>query len=469
MPPSVQVGTRLFSDRALGYNPMAQPSPSGSSSSTAKMPTAKDVTTSGGVWAPTSAKRDKMSELLLALEEGQTTLDDAATPEQQLDLYLADGMDVIVKATEQNASFEAMTSVIENIDTWMEGKARDLPEDLRQVQWETYLKDVSKMAKSMALEYPSGRCLRNIRDFYEWKPSENDAEMKDELTSVDQAYKDSVILYRLYLLQAEAEQLLESWDVLTKVSDADVDRSAVKGVALEPQASTLSLSKLNAVLHSFVAGSCEDRVAATWDLMDRDGDGLLEDNEMDQVAYLIVNPIEKSLQSLFQAAVEAYPVRASLDSLENTGGGSEISRKKGWRERRRERHTEKRLQRVFSDTLKTHFRDEVEMPHRLRCSYAWAEKAHQANKIESVHVESSDWGSRQRYVELQPKISLEEFKEVQREHFTHLDRVGQELIKSFRENLLVDQGKGRQSTELKRDCLAFLAVVSVVDWIIVSL
>lgn len=448
---------------------MAQRAPSGSSSSAAKMPTAQDVTTSGGVWAPTSAKRDKMSELLLALEEGQATLDDAATPEQQLDLYLADGMDVIVKASERNASFEGMASVIQDINTWMERKTRDLPEDLHQVQCEMYLKDVSKMATSMALKYPSGRCLRNIRDFYEWKPSENDAGMEGELTSVDQAYKDSVILYRLYLLQAEAEQLLESWDTLTKVSDADVDRSAVKGVALDPQASTLTLSKLNNVLHSFLTGTCEDRVAATWDLMDRDCDGLLEDNEMNQVAYLIVNPIEKSLHSLFQAAIEAYPVRASLDSLGNTGEDSEISRKRSWRERRRERRAEKRLERIFSDTIKTHFRDEVEMPHRLRCSYAWADKAHQDNKIESVHVESSDWGSRQRYVELQPKISLEEFKEVQKEHFTHLDRVGQELIKSFRENLLVDQGKGRQNAELKRDCLAFLAVVSVVDWIIVSL
>lgn len=465
----VQVGHHYFSDRALGYSPMAQSSTS-ASSATAKMPTAQDVTTSGGVWAPTSAKRDKMSELLLALEEGQSTLDDAATPEQLLDLYLADGLDAIVKAAERDTSFVALTSVVQDVDTWMEEKAIELPEDLRQVQWETYLRDVSRKAASLASDYPAGRCLRNVRDFYERKPTEPETERDDELVpSVDQVYEDCVILYRFKLLQAEADQLLESWDTLTRVSDADIDRAAVKGVALDSQASILPLSKLNNVLRSFVVGTCEDRVAATWDLMDRDGDGLVEDHEMDQVAYMVVNPIENSLKTLFQAALKAYPVRASLDSLDKTGQDSESSTKKGWRARRREKRAEKRLQRIFNNTLQTHFRDEVEMPHRLRCIYAWANKAHQDNRIDSIHVETSDWGSRQRYVELQPKISLEEFKEVQKEHFSHLDRVGQDLVKSFRENLLVDQGKGRQNSELKRDCLAFLAVVSVIDFIILSL
>jgi len=458
-----QAGCRHFSDRMLGYSPMSQPSPSSSSSAAAKMPTAQDVTTSGGVWAPTSAKRDKMSELLLALEEGQRTLDDAATPEQKLDLYLADGLDVIVKAAEQNPSDLA---VIQEIETWLDDKARNLPEDLPQVQWESYLREVSRKVASVAMAYPPGRCLRNVRDFYEWKPTENEAGVDDDMASVNQAYEECVILYRLGLLQAEADYLLESWDVLTKVSDSDVDRAAVQGVALDPQASSLPLSKLNNVLKSFVSGNCGDRVAATWDLMDRDGDELLDESEMDQVAYLVVTPIERSLQKLFQDAVEAFPVRASLESL---GSDAESPPKKGWRARRRERQTEKRLKRIFSDTLKTHFQDEVEMPHRLRCIYAWADKAHQDNKIDSIHVESTDWGSRRRYVELQPKISLAEFQEVQKEHFTHLDRVGQELIKSFRENLLVDQGKGRQNSELKRDCLLFLTVVSVIDAIILSL
>jgi hypothetical protein len=463
------VGNRYFSDRMMGYSPMSPPTPNDSTSAAAKMPTAQDVTTSGGVWAPTSAKRDKMSELLLALEEGQRTLDDAATDEQKLDLYLADGLDVIAKAVEQQQD-AATSEILQNVENWLDEKARNLPEDLHQVQWESYLTEVSRKAESMASEYPPERSLRNVRDFYECKPDENETQLEGETGSVDQPYQDCVIRYRLGLLQAEANHLLESWNVLTQVSDADVDRAAVEGIALDPQASTLPLSKLNNVLKSFVGGTCGDRVAATWDLMDKDGDGRLDEAEMNQVAYMVVSPIETSLQTLFQDAIAAYPVRDSLDSLGNDGDESESPpKKKGWRARRREKRTEKRLQRIFSDTLKTHFQDEVEMPHRLRCIYAWADKAHQNNKIDSIHVESTDWGSRQRYVELEPKISLAEFQEVQQEHFTHLDRVGQELIKSFRENLLVDQGKGRQSSELKRDCMLFLTAVSIVDFIILSL
>lgn len=430
------------------------------------MPSAQDVTTSGGVWAPTSAKRDKMSELLLALEEGQRTLDDAATPEQKLDLYLADGLDVIVKAAEQDSSD---LTVIRDLESWMDEKAKHLPEDLHQVQWESYLREVSRKVSSVLSEYPPERCLRNIRDFYEWKPTEDAADLENSMASVDKAFEECVIRYRLDLLQAEADHLLDSWDVLTQVSDADIDRAAVKGIALDPKASTLPLSKVNNVLKSFVAGTCGERVAATWDLLDRDGDSLLDESEMEQVAYLVVTPMEDALRRLFQEAVDAYPIREPLESLGDMNSDSEPPPKKGWRARRRDKRAEKRLRRIFSDTLKTHFQDEVEMPHRLRCIYAWADKAHQDNKIDAVHVEASDWGSRRRYVELQPKISLAEFQEVQKEHFTHLDRVGEELVKSFRENILVDQGKGRQNSELKRDCLMFLTVVSVIDFIILSL
>jgi hypothetical protein len=200
--------------------------------------------------------------------------------------------------------------------------------------------------------------------------------------------------------------------------------------------------------------------------MDRDGDGLLDHSEMDALPYLIVTPVENSLQALFEDAIQAYPVRWPLYKLDSdVAPPSDM----GWRERRRENLTGKRLRRIFGNTLKTHWVNEVEMPHRLRCIYAWADKAHQDNKIDSIHVESAEWGGRRRYVELEPKISLSEFRQVQKEHFAHLDRVGQETLYSFRENLLVDQGKGRQSRELQRDCLLFLTVVSVVDFIIISL
>ena len=112
---------------------------------------------------------------------------------------------------------------------------------------------------------------------------------------------------------------------------------------------------------------------------------------------------------------------------------------------------------------------EVEMPHRLRCIYAWANKGHQDNKIQSVVVDEIAWTGRKRYVELPPKISLPEFRQVQQEHFTHLDRVAAEYLKSFREDLWIRQGKGRQRAELYRDCALFMAVVCGIDYIIITL
>ena len=95
-------------------------------------------------------------------------------------------------------------------------------------------------------------------------------------------------------------------------------------------------------------------------------------------------------------------------------------------------------------------------------------KAHQDNKLDSVMVDEG-WSGRKRYVELSPKISLVEFREVQSIHFTHFDRIGAEILKSYREDLWVMQGKGRQNKELFRDSLLFLAGVSAIDYIILSL
>ena len=140
-----------------------------------------------------------------------------------------------------------------------------------------------------------------------------------------------------------------------------------------------------------------------------------------------------------------------------------------WRKKRQEKKHRKKLSKMFKKTVAYHFRDEVELAHRQRCIYAWSNKAHQDNKIDSVLVDESGWAGRKRYVELHPKISLPEFREVQSIHFTHLDRVAEEFLKSYREDLWVVQGKGRQNSELQRDCAIFLTVVSVIDFIIVSL
>ena len=123
---------------------------------------------------------------------------------------------------------------------------------------------------------------------------------------------------------------------------------------------------------------------------------------------------------------------------------------------------------MLDKAILKHFDDEVETPHRLRCIYAWAEKAHQDNKLQSIMVDAEGWSDRKRYVELSPKISLAEFREVQQEHFTHLDRIGTEILKSYREDLWVLQGKGRERKELIRDSALFMTAVSVADYLILA-
>ena len=269
--------------------------------------------------------------------------------------------------------------------------------------------------------------------------------------------------YRLMLAQAASQVLMDNWKTITTVSSHDIDRAAVEGVALEAQDTTISLVKVEALLESYLLGNAATRVEAWWDLVDRDHDGLLQEGEMSTVCELAVQPVGKALQQLLQEALQAHPVTL-LPSADGT-----VPVPSTWRQRRREAKAQRQLTKMFAKTTKNHFQDEVEMAHRLRCIYQWANKAHQDNAIKSVLVDEIAWTGRKRYVELPPKISLAEFREVQKEHFTHLDRVASEYLKSFREDVLIVQGKGRQRTELYRDCALFMAVVCGVDYVIISL
>ena len=125
---------------------------------------------------------------------------------------------------------------------------------------------------------------------------------------------------------------------------------------------------------------------------------------------------------------------------------------------------------MFQKSCQKHFDVEVEINHRLRCIYSWANKADQGNQVKSVMVgEQAGWSGRQRYVELAPKISEAEFREVQEIHFKHMDRFGSEILSSFREDLWVLQGKRRERKDLIRNSFLFLAGVSAVDYVILML
>jgi hypothetical protein len=443
---------------------MAQAIPTATTEGTvSKMPTAKDVTTSGGVWAPTSAKRDKMAEIKLELKEDMETLDDAATPEQLQDLYLADGLQLIAKTVDSIPDPE--TKEIQEFSDWLVEQQRTMPENVDQAQLENHLTIISEKVSSLLSDIPPSRYLRDTRDFFDPADAAEEELLKlkeSDLSLQDEPFERAVVRFRLLLTQAAVDHVKSSWNVLTTISDGDVDRSAVKGKAIESQMSTISLAKIYKFLYAHTSGSCSDRVDACWELLDHDGDGLLDKDEMNNVVFTCLSPVQSALVTLLEETLGAYPVRAPMPKI---GEEQEIPEPKGWRQRRKEAKAKKALLKMFRNACKNHFQDEVEINHRLRCIYAWAEKGHQDNKVDSVLVDDG-WSSRQRYVELSPKISLPEFREVQQEHFTHLERIGGEILSSFREDLWVFQGKGRQNRELMRDCLAFLTAVSVLDYLI---
>ena len=257
------------------------------------------------------------------------------------------------------------------------------------------------------------------------------------------------------------------------MTDQDVDRAAVHHHATATSdvsltaTTTLCRDKLRSVVVASLRDRGADRVDALWRLVDRDNDDdRIDLEEVQRVANLAVATEQAAWKVLFREALDASPI---------DNGGTAALEPQGWRQKRRAVAERKRLVRSFERNLKRHFVEDLQQPHRIRCAYAWANKAHQNNKLDSVLVEEAGGGvgttlmGRKRYVELHPKISLAEFREVQAIHFPQLDRVGSELLESYRDDLLVEQGKGRQRKELLWDCSLFFTGVCVLDYIILSL
>ena len=169
------------------------------------------------------------------------------------------------------------------------------------------------------------------------------------------------------------------------------------------------------------------------------------------MVHMSIAPVEEALKKFVATVVESRPM------LSESNGNA------GMRQRRRESRAKKRFNKLFAKAIVNHFEVEVETPHRLRCAYAWAEKAHQDGKLESVLIEAGTIAGRKRYVELSPKISFAEFSEMIGEIFQQADHAGEEIVSSFREDLLVDQGKGRQNKQLLRECAIGLGVVCLID------
>ena len=327
----------------------------------------------------------------------------------------------------------------------------------------------------------------------------------------------SVIRYRLLWTSALIQQLQPSWHVLTTRSDQDMDRDAAAGTTTEVATRSMALPALVAVLRAYLGksrpavpstGSDDDessttttnnnnnddhlnsssdpRMDALWDLMDHDRDGRMDQSEMDRTCQFHVRATQAAIRRFVTEVLEVVPLdhpnytsppTINKEEEPNSFPTTTKSKSTGWRQRRRMRQDQAVFRKRLNHVLKYHFDNELEMSHRLRCIYSWANKQHQNNKINSILVEEDANHSgvmtsvvgRKRYVELYPKIARSEFRQVQRIHFPQLDGVGQEYMKSLREEFWILQGKGRQNRELQRDCTLFLVGVCFLDYIVLSL
>jgi len=575
---------RSMSDNLLGHNPMAQKV---SSDKNLPKPKKKDTgpiigvdsnTIGGGVWAQTSAKRDKLGELRseLKFDQGQRTLDDVASDEEQLDLHLVDGVRaVLIALDDKSALLEELAQSEEQLTTdddcsqilqdfelildqgekliLEQGKSDDNSDQsthtipntnvhITREQFNTHIKNLQDQLSLLKSQYypasviekdvstnPSTKTsspLLCLRDFYPYEPPSNEKDdkptikpsqlQKDLKEPISQPLHQCQEYFTILHLESTLYFLSNQWDQLTKISDADVDRAATKSITLQPP-TTVDLVKLHNILRAILNNSKNNTldlpdkhgeqkgeeegkeavkctamkrtVKAFWSLIDRDNDGMLNQHEMDQVVHLALQPIERAFQIFIEESLDVHPLRELRPPpLQNdlvVGGQEELAipaeeekMKKGWYAKSKADRKEKRVKKTFlkllNKCIKQHFEVEVELPHRLRCIYAWADKKHQDGKVESVLVEqqNENGGSfiggigKKRYVELDPKISYEEFLSVQEEHFAHLDRAPQELCMSLKEELWVHQGQRRQNKELRKEMMGFLFVVSLIDIVV---
>lgn len=452
------------------------------------------------------------------------SLDDAANAQDKLDLEFADGLKLITKYVDESSMFGKSTIqtlpdlddiVIGDVTTKaIEGAKKQMFKLLDDTSWEkpkfeATMREVirilslglppdPKLKKPVAGSLDPRHPLCYLREFVEMSEertydnlgnqSSEDRDLETQMhkfnTIIEQAFTSSTQLYRALLLRATAHTLLENWDSITTVTSGDIDRAAVNKSAVPSQRSSVSAESIKKLFEAYNNEPCTKWVQSWWNLIDHDGDGLIDEEEMNRCVDLAVKPVHLALSELVYMTLEVCPVRTAGVDAWFLGGSkfldissavetseSYSNTKLSWRKRRQELKARTELTKTFQATLARHFCDQVEMPHRLRCIYAWAEKSHQNNKIDSIIVDGSDeWGAassivgRKRYVELLPKISYPEFRKEQARHFPHLDKIGEEIAVSFKEDLWVLQGKKRQNKELRRDSLLFLMGVSLVDF-----
>ena len=237
--------------------------------------------------------------------------------------------------------------------------------------------------------------------------------------------------------------LSESGDVM----DADYYDNVLKNVEINEGYVKFDNEKLFKCLESMLMHDFESRIKAIWNFLDFDGDGSLEKDEMFRVAEIYDDSMNKAVDALSSQVIEGV----KWDSG-NTFVLSNRRNKKG----------KKLYSKIFKKSLKQCFEIEEEAPHRLRCIYAWSDKKSQGDETLVKYLSESN--GKKRYIEFPPKISFDEFRSLQKEHFEGIENYGSTIAKSVYDSLLVKQGKGRQDRELMMQCAAFLTTVTVADY-----
>jgi hypothetical protein len=357
-----------------------------------------------------------------------------------------------------------------------------------------------------------------------------------ELTSltvgITQPLAQCQLYLQLTLLESCIQLLIQSgWKEFMIPSDTELDRQAAQDTITTSSSSSSSSSrtqrmnvkKLHTALLLHLQGSCLERIQALWNLKDTDDDSRIEKEHLESLIVWAIRPVQDTFYTLVSTSLSACPVRLSPDdssyqydvqqeqafyrqefwyylssfsrflssreeaeqlqhisspTIAIRSSTSFRSRYKNYKNRKEMQRVQKYMMKYVNKTIRYHFDREVELPHRLRCIYAWADKEHQQGKVESVLIPDTPvllnpnsllslvQGQRKRFVELEPKISFLEFQSMQKIHLAHLDRIGGELCTSLKEEVWIHQGKKRQGVEFRKEAMIFLSLVTVIDFMI---
>jgi len=192
------------------------------------IPTALEVARVGGVWALTSAKRDKLGELKAALTEGQETLDDVATEEELLDLYFADGLNLIAKVTDtasdtKNTEFYQIHdngTILNEFSTWLDNQLDpSLPDTVSKSVLESKLEVASAKIDNLLEWLPTDQCLVSVRDYLDPAVLDREDKQNNISSNLDSndtfnmdttSFHDAVSHFRLLLAKSAINQVLKS-------------------------------------------------------------------------------------------------------------------------------------------------------------------------------------------------------------------------------------------------------------------